>query len=82
MTTESKDQGAFLRSVARESYEELVNFASEQMSQLRDKGGDSSRSAAIALVSEITSEVAAETAAETAAEAAAQIAVGLRTQNS
>jgi hypothetical protein len=82
MSTELKDQGAFLRSIARDSYEELVDFASQQMSQLREKGGDVSRAAATTLVAEITSEVAAETAAETAAEAAAQIAAELRPRNS
>jgi hypothetical protein len=69
--TEFKDQSAFLRSVARESYQELVDFAAGQISQA--KGGDAGLAAAT-LVSEITSEVAAETAAETAAEAVAQMA--------
>jgi hypothetical protein len=78
MTPEIKEHGAFLRSIARESYEELVEFASKQMGQLKDKDPDGVRNAAVALVSEITSEVAAETAAETAAEAAAQMAVARR----
>jgi hypothetical protein len=74
MTAEFKDQRASLRAMARENYDELVEFASQQMSQLKDKDTVGARTAAINLVAEITSEVAAETAAETAAEAAAQIA--------
>ncbi len=77
MTPESKDHGAFLRSLARESYEELVDFATQQMRQQKGKDDDASRTAAITLVSEITSEVAAETAAE----AAAQIAAEVRSHN-
>ena len=80
MTTDAelRDQGATLRLMARESYQELVDFALTQMSQLKDSKSDAdARSAAATLVSEITSEVAAETAAETAAEAAAQMAVGM-----
>ncbi|HLA10222.1 MAG TPA: hypothetical protein VJ023_06480 [Pyrinomonadaceae bacterium] len=81
MTDDTKEHGAFLRSIARESYEELVEFASQQMGQLKERDAVGLRTAAITLVSEITSEVAAETAAETAAEAAAQMAVELRHQS-
>ncbi len=69
----SKEQGAQLRALARESYAELLDFAEERIGSM--KGDKDLRAAAETLVSEITSEVAAETAAETAAEAAAQMGV-------
>jgi hypothetical protein len=72
------DQGAFLRKMARESYDELVEFAFQQLNQLKATDSAGSRALASTLVSEIVSEVAAETAAETAAEAAAQIAAQSR----
>lgn len=70
---DSKALGTHLRSLARESYEEMLDFATERISNAKDE--KNARVVAEALVSEISSEVAAETAAETAAEAAAQIGV-------
>lgn len=51
--------------IARENFNELVRFTSEQMKNVEE---DKSELVATALVSEITSEVAAETAAEIVAE--------------
>jgi hypothetical protein len=79
-TKESSDQGAFLRALAREGYEELVDFATQQLGAAKALDAGGARSLAVTLVAEIMSEVAAETAAETAAEAAAQIAAQVRSQ--
>lgn len=58
-----------------QGYKALVEFASQYLSQPREKAdAEALRTAASSLVSEVASEVAAETAAETAAEAAAETA--------